>query len=296
MTVVFLPVIWFVTDKIIEPRLGSFDPTLAAATGAGDESDKPLSDSEKRGLRFAGLAAVVVIALWLLFLFGPGTPLIDESAPSDAQFAPFYKSLVAAFFLLFLIAGWAYGKGAGTITDHRDLVKMMTGSMEDLAYYLVLAFTAAHFVAMFGWSDLGLILAVHGANFLGSTDLPAAALLAAIILVSALLNLFVGSASAKWALIAPVMVPMLMLLGISPEMATGAYRVGDSATNIITPLMVYFPLILIFCQRWQSTFGLGSLVATMLPYSIALMIAGLTMTIGWVILDLPLGPGADVFL
>ena len=117
-----------------------------------------------------------------------------------------------------------------------------------------------------------------------------------IILVSALLNLFVGSASAKWALIAPVMVPMLMLLGISPEMATGAYRVGDSATNIITPLMVYFPLILIFCQRWQSSFGLGSLVATMLPYSIALMIAGLAMTIGWVILDLPLGPGASVFL
>ena len=107
-------------------------------------------------------------------------------------------------------------RGAGTIADHRDLVKMMTGSMEDLAYYLVLAFTAAHFVAMFGWSDLGLILAVHGANFLGSTDLPAAALLAAIILVSALLNLFVGSASAKWALIAPVMVPMLMLLVISP--------------------------------------------------------------------------------
>ena len=172
----------------------------------------------------------------------------------------------------------------------------MTGSMEDLAYYLVLAFTAAPFVTMFGWSDLGLILAVHGANFLGGTDLPAAALLAAIIVVSALLNLFVGSASAKWALIAPVMVPMLMLLGISPEMATGAYRVGDSATNIITPLMVYFPLILIFCQRWQSSFGLGSLVATMLPYSIALMIAGLTMTIGWVILDLPLGPGASVFL
>ena len=222
--------------------------------------------------------------------------MIDESAPADAQFAPFYKSLVAAFFLLFLIAGWAYGKGAGSITDHRDLVKMMTGSMEDLAYYLVLAFTAAHFVAMFGWSDLGLILAVHGANFLGGTDLPAAALLAAIIIVSALLNLFVGSASAKWALIAPVMVPMLMLLGISPEMATGAYRVGDSATNIITPLMVYFPLILIFCQRWQSSFGLGSLVATMLPYSIALMIAGLAMTIGWVILDLPLGPGASVFL
>jgi aminobenzoyl-glutamate transport protein len=210
--------------------------------------------------------------------------------------APFYKSLVAAFFILFLLAGWAYGKGAGTITNHRDLVRMMTGAMEDLAYYLVLAFAAAHFVAMFSWSNLGLILAVHGADFLGSTNMPAWALLTSIILVSSLLNLFVGSASAKWALIAPVMVPMLMLLGISPEMATAAYRVGDGATNIITPLMVYFPLILIFCQRWQSSFGLGSLAATMLPYSVGLLMSGLVMTIVWVVLDLPLGPGASVFM
>ena len=210
--------------------------------------------------------------------------------------APFYKSLVAAFFILFLLAGWAYGKGAGTINDHRDLVKMMTGAMEDLAYYLVLAFAAAHFVAMFSWSNLGLILAVHGADFLSSTNMPAWALLTSIILVSSLLNLFVGSASAKWALIAPVMVPMLMLLGITPEMATAAYRVGDGATNIITPLMVYFPLILIFCQRWQSNFGLGSLAATMLPYSIGLLVSGLAMTIAWVVFDLPLGPGASVFM
>lgn len=209
--------------------------------------------------------------------------------------APFYKSLVAAFFVLFLLAGWAYGKGAGTVQNHRDLVKMMTGAMEDLAYYLVLAFAAAHFVAMFSWSNLGLILAVHGADFLSSTNMPAWALLTSIILVSSLLNLFVGSASAKWALIAPVMVPMLMLLGISPEMATAAYRVGDGATNIITPLMVYFPLILIFCQRWQSNFGLGSLAATMLPFSIGLLLSGLAMTIMWVVLDLPLGPGASVF-
>ena len=111
-----------------------------------------------------------------------------------------------------------------------------------------------------------------------------------------MLNIFVGSASAKWALLAPVLVPMLMLLGISPEMATAAYRVGDGATNIITPLMVYFPLILIFCQRWQKDFGLGSLAATMLPYSIGLLLAGLAMTIGWVMLDLPLGPGAGVFI
>ena len=295
MTAIFVPVIWFITDKMIEPRLGNFNPSQAS-NDATNDGVKPLSELERKGLTYAGLATLFVIALWIFFTLGPGTPLIDETAKAEAQMTPFYQSLVAAFFLLFLLAGWAYGKGAGSIKDHRDLVGMMTSAMEDLAYYLVLAFAAAHFVAMFAWSGLGLILAVNGADFLAATNLPAWALLTAIILISSLLNLFVGSASAKWALIAPVMVPMLMLLGISPEMATAAYRVGDSATNIITPLMVYFPLILIFCRRWQSSFGIGSLTATMLPYSIGLMVAGLLMTIGWVVLDLPLGPGAGVFI
>ena len=296
MTFVFLPVIWYVTDKMIEPRLGKWDPAKAGNAPAGEQTNDALTDGERRGLRWAGLAVLGVCALWIFFAIGPGTPLINENATPEARLTPFYQSLVAGFFLLFLLAGWAYGKGAGVIGDHRDLVKMMSGAMEDLAYYLVLAFAAAHFVAMFGWSNLGLILAVNGADVLGSSGLPAWALLAAIIVVSGILNLFVGSASAKWALLSPVLVPMLMLLDISPEMATAAYRVGDSATNIITPLMVYFPLILIFCQRWQKDFGLGSLAATMLPYSIGLMVIGIALTIGWVVLDLPLGPGAQVFM
>lgn len=296
MVFIFVPVIWFITDRIIEPRLGRFDPELAAAVDSDEVAHGSLTGPERKGLVYAGLVTLAVIALWIFFTVGPGTPLIDESASAEAQMSPFYRSLVGAFFLLFVLAGWAYGKGAGTISDHRDLVKMMTGAMADLGYYMVLAFAAAHFVAMFAWSGLGLVLAVHGADFLAATNLPAWALLTAIILISSLLNLIVGSASAKWALIAPVMVPMLMLLGISPEMATAAYRVGDSATNIITPLMVYFPLILIFCQRWQANFGLGSLTATMLPYSLGLIFAGLLMTIAWVVLDLPLGPGAGVFI
>ena len=295
MVMVYLPVIWFVTDRIIEPRLGDFDPALAKIINIEQLSDRPLTPGENRGLAYGGIAALVVIGLWSLMTLGPGTPLIDEGAAAEAQLTPFYESLVAGSFVLFLSSGWAYGKGAGTIRCHRDVVKMMTESMEDLAYYLVLSFVAAHFVAMFGWSNLGLIFAVHGADFLESTSMPSWVLLTLIILLSALLNLFVGSASAKWALISPVLVPMLMLLGISPEMATAAYRVGDSATNIITPLMVYFPLILIFCQRWRSDFGIGSLAAMMLPYSLALITAGLGMTILWVVLDLPLGPGAGVF-
>jgi aminobenzoyl-glutamate transport protein len=245
-----------VTDRIIEPRLGRYVAEEGAAIAAG-EADAPLAPEQRRGLKRAGLVTLGVVLLWLFFLLGPGTPLIDQEAAPEGRLTPFYRSLVAGFFILFLAAGWAYGKAAGTIGDHRDVVKMMSGSMADLAYYLVL--------------------------------------LALIVLFTASLNLFVGSASAKWALLAPVLVPMLMLLGISAEMTTAAYRVGDSTTNIITPLMVYFPLILVFCQRWQKDFGLGSLAATMLPYSIALLAVGVAMVVGWVALDLPLGPGAPVY-
>lgn len=297
MFIVFLPVIWYVTDRIIEPRLGPWDPAGAGRPADDEPMDRPLSAAECKGLTRAGIATLAVVALWLLFTFGPGTPLINEDAEiAEARLTPLYQSLVAGFFILFLFAGWAYGSAVGTITNHRDLVKMMAGAMEDLAYYLVLAFAAAHFVALFTWSNLGLIMAVEGAAALKASGLPAWALLAGIIVLTAGLNLFVGSASAKWALLAPVLVPMLMLLGISPEMATAAYRVGDGSTNIITPLMVYFPLILIFCQRWARDFGMGSLAATMLPYSIGILISGTIMTIGWVALDLPLGPGAGVFI
>jgi aminobenzoyl-glutamate transport protein len=305
MTVIFLPVIWFVTDRMIEPRLGTYvPPGEAERTAAGQSGepaseavvDAPLTGRERKGLARAGLAALAVVALWADFTLGPGTPLINEDAAAQARLTPFYQSLVAGFFLLFLLSGWAYGAAVGTISGHRDLVKLMSESMGDLAYYLVLAFAAAHFVAMFGWSNLGLILAVHGADGLRELALPAPLLLAMIVLFSALLNLFVGSASAKWALLAPVLVPMLILLGVSPEMSTAAYRVGDSATNIITPLMVYFPLILIFCQRWRKDFGIGSLAAMMLPYSMGLLLAGLALVVGWVALDLPLGPGAGVHI
>ena len=300
MTFAYLPIIWFVTDAIIAPRLGSWNPALAGTVQAdADEEDqdvdRDLTSGERRGLRHAGLAMLAVCAAWALFTLGPGTPLYDEGALPEARLTPFYQSLVAFFLMVFVAGGWAYGRAAGTIGDHRDLVKMMSGAMEDMAYYLVLAFAAAHFVAMFDWSNLGLISAVKGANVLRASGLPAWAMLGAIVLFSGLLNLFIGSASAKWALLAPVLVPMMMLLGLSPEMATAAYRVGDSATNVITPLLVYFPLVMVFCQRWQSDFGLGSLMAMMLPYSLGIMLAGLSLTVGWVVLDLPLGPGASVF-
>ncbi len=292
MTVVFLPVIWYITDRVIEPRLTPM--TDAQDAEVAEQSAEGLTMDERRGLKMAGLAVLGVVAVWVFLCVGPGTPLIDESAPPESRFNPLFQSLVAGFLVIFLAAGWAYGAAAGTVKNHRDLVAMMRDAMGDMAYYLVLSFAAAHFVAMFNWSNLGLIFAIHGADVLESSGLPDVALMATIILFAAVLNLFIGSASAKWALLAPVLVPMLMLLGLSPEMSTAAYRVGDSATNIITPLMPYFPLVLVFAQRWQKDFGLGSLVATMLPYSLFLLLAGLLLTVIWVFLGLPLGPLATV--
>ncbi len=312
MTLVFLPIIWYITDRVIEPRMGTYggaglpgssdEENLQTGAGDSDESDADdLDDAdtgvdqpERRGLIRAGWAVLGVIAVWVFLCIGPGTPLIDESAPVEGRFTPLFQSLVAGFCVVFLAAGWAYGTAAGTVRTHRDLIDMMKGAMGDMAYYLVLAFAAAHFVAMFNWSNLGLIFAIHGAAVLESSNMPDTLLMASIILFGAVLNLFIGSASAKWALLAPVLVPMLMLVGISPEMTTAAYRVGDSATNIITPLMPYLPLVLVFAQRWQKDFGLGSLVATMLPYSMFLLLAGLILTILWVFLGLPLGPAAPV--
>lgn len=296
MTIFFLPAIWYVTDKIVEPRLGpwSTDSKLTA-----DLMSQNLSDVEKKGLSRAYLAALFVIALWALMCVGEKAPLwlnTPETASAEwyVKAAPLFKSLVAAFFLLFLLSAWVYGSTTGKIKSHRDLVSMMSDSMKEMGYYLVLAFVAAHFVAMFAWSNLGLILAVKGANLIQGSGLPVPLLLILILIFTMLLNLLVGSASAKWALMAPVLVPMMMLLGVSPEATTGVYRVGDGVTNIITPLMVYFPLILVFAQKWKPNFGIGNLTALMLPYSIGIGIAGVILVFFWVLFGIPMGPNAPI--
>ena len=321
MTFVFTPVIWFVTDRVIEPRLG---PWTGGAVAGGspqegqEDPSAPLTDGQKRGLWMAGLALLVVSVVWLILTVDlvhlvtggaasmyplnadgiPDRPLFAESNDPSVLLAqrlvPFFQSLVAGFMILFVFAGIAYGRAAGTVKDHRDVVSMMSGAMGDMAYYLVLAFFSAYFVEMFNQSQLGLIFAVNGADAIEAANLPLPITLGFIVLFAAILNLFVGSASAKWALMAPVLVPMLMIIGVSPEMATAAYRVGDGATNIITPLMVYFPLVLVFARRWVPEFGIGSLTASMLPYSVWMLITGILMTIAWVYLGLPLGPGASV--
>ena len=304
---VYLPLIWFVTDKIVEPRLGKWVPDSGSDMESYGSENKPLTDEQRKGLRWALYALIGVCLAWALMTFMPGRPLYDPTAcPADqaaaglcapvSNYSPFFRSLVAGFMILFLAAGWAYGKAAGTIKSQKDLVDMMSEAMKDMGYYLVLMFAAAHFVAMFNWSNLGLVSAVHGADAIQSSGLPLPIVLGLIVLFAGLLNLFVGSASAKWALLAPVLVPMLLLLGVSPDAATAVYRVGDGATNIITPLMVYFPLVLVFAQRWTKDFGLGSLTAMMIPYSIWMLITGVILVMLWIMLGWPFGPGAPALI
>lgn len=237
VVIVFTPIVWFITDRVIEPRLGPWSP--AASTPATPSERQPLTAAEKRGLLWAGLTILGTMALWALITALPASPFVDPEAEPAQRFNPLYRSLVAFFAVTFFASGAAYGAGSGSIRSHRDLVRMMGEGISQLAPYIVLAFFAAHFVAMFNWSGLGPILAVNAAAALQQVALPTPLLLISVVLVSCVFDLFIGSASAKWSALAPIVVPMFMLLGISPEMTTAAYRMGDSVTNIATPLMSY---------------------------------------------------------
>ena len=295
IVVIFTPAIWFITDKVVEPRLGKWGGEADADMKA-ELARSEVTPQEQRGLRWAGLAALAIVGLYAALTMIPGySPLIDADAEGTAQLQPFYGALIAGFFLLFVSCGIAFGVAAGTIKKSDDVTAMMREGIVTLAPYIVFVFFAAHFVAMFNWSRLGPIIAINGAEALQTLSLPAPFLLVSVLLLSSFLDLFIGSASAKWSALAPVVVPMFMLLGISPEMTTAAYRMGDSYTNIMTPLMSYFPLILAFARRWDKSFGVGSLLALMLPFALTFMVLGISMVVMWVFMDLPLGPGAQVF-
>ena len=271
-----------VTELVVAPQLGSWDGGAARI-----DADHELTVDEKRGLTRAGVVLLVCVLAVLALTLSPGAPLRGE----DGGFDPLFKSLVAIFFFVFLLTALVYGAATKTIQSDRDVVAMATESMKDMAGYITLAFVAAQFITLFGWSNLAPLTAIGGASLLQGLGASGPLLLGALVLLTAMLNLFMGSASAKWAIIGPVVAPMLMLLGLSPEAATAAFRVGDSVTNIITPLMFFFPLILVFAQRYAPQMGLGSLIAVMLPYSIAFLVSGLGLLLVWVALGWPLGPG-----
>ena len=277
---------WFLTDRVVEPRLRN-------VALDGDPSEMPkmetLGAKERRGL-FASLVALAIGIVILVLTSAPsGSVLRAPDGSLTASTAPLMQSIVPLIFLLFLIPGVVYGYVAGTVKSHRDIIKGMSKTMSTMGYYIVLAFFASLFIAAFGQSNLGALIALKGATFLKAMAMPGAITIVGIILLSATVNLLIGSASAKWALLAPIFVPMLMQLGVSPELTQAAYRVGDSTTNIITPLMPYFPLVVVFCQRYVKSTGIGTLVSMMLPFSVTFLVFWTLFLLGYWMLGLPLG-------
>ncbi len=271
----------FVTEKILEPRLGPYKSDVDFSA-----ENKALTPIEKKGLWAAGLVVLVCAAV-IGFMFIPSDGILRDAS---GRLNPFYVSIVPLMLFVFFLSGLAYGLVTKTIRSDKDAAKMTAESMASMGGYIVLAFAAAQFVAYFNWSNLGVIFAISGADTLKSIGFTGIPLIVAFVLVASFINIIIGSASAKWAIMAPIFVPMLMLMGYSPELTQAAYRIGDSYTNILTPLLPYFPLIIVFAQKYQKDIGIGTIISVMLPFAIAFALVRILMLILWMVFNLPLGP------
>ena len=289
----------FVTTRIVEPKLGTFDPSRAANDLEDPEDGlKTLSPEEKRGLKLAGVTVLVMLGgLALLALPENGwfrDPAVNALLIDDLR--PMLRSVVSLIFVFFIVPSIVFGRVTGSVRNDRDVIDGMGRAMSSLGPYMVLVFFAAQFVSFFNWTNLGTITAVVGADLLTRFDLTGPIVFVPFILMCCFVNLMLGSASAQWAVTAPIFVPMLMTVGYSPEVIQAAYRIGDSTTNIITPMMSYFGLILAVAMRYDRKLGIGTLIATMIPYSITYLIGWVTLFYVWVFaLGLPVGPGSPTY-
>lgn len=283
----------WVTEKIVEPRLGSYKQEGNEET---DESLDGLKPVEKKGLIWAGVSLVIGLGLTALLILPENAPMRGTEGSTMDQIvqSPFMSSLVPIIAILFLIPGLVYGVVTKVIRNDKDVAGQMSDTMASMGMFIVLAFTAGQFVAYFNESNMGLVLGVYGAKFLDSINLTGIPLILIFILITAFINLFIGSASAKWAMMAPVFVPIMMQLGYSPELTQMAYRVADSTTNIISPLMTYFAIIIAFAQKYDKKMGIGTLISTMIPYSIFFLVGWTIMLIIWMLFGIPLGPGGPL--
>lgn len=284
-----------VTIFIVEPKLGTYNPDKADPDILDKRMMEPLSAGERKGLVWAGFALLGVLAVMALTLV-PEWGILRNPDTGDRINSPFFRGFVVWILIFFVVTGIAYGRVVGTMKNDRDVINAMAAALASLGLYIVLVFFAAQFVAFFGWTNLGAITAVTGANFLQDTGLTGPVIFFLFILMCAFVNLMLGSASAQWAVTAPIFVPMLMLIGYAPEVIQAAYRIGDSSTNIITPMMSYFGLILAWATRYQKDLGVGTLIAMMLPYSILFMLIWSGFFFLWTfVLGLPVGPGSPTY-
>ncbi|MEC9281754.1 MAG: AbgT family transporter [Bdellovibrionota bacterium] len=285
----------WVTHRFVEPNLGQYDISQAEKVVQNSNKIDPLSNLEKKGLVYAALTTAIMILI-VAFLVVPENGVLRDPVTGSILKSPFLKGIVAFIFFFFLIPSIVYGKIVGSIKSDKDVIDGMSDAMSTLALYIVLVFFAAQFVAYFKWTNLGAIFAVLGADFLKAINLTGPEIFVPFILMCGFVNLMLGSASAQWAVTAPIFVPMLMLVGYSPEVIQAAYRIGDSTTNIITPMMSYFGLILAFAARFNKNIGIGTIISTMLPYSLFFMIGWTILFYIWVfLLGMPVGPGAPTY-
>lgn len=285
-TLLIVGIAWYLTDKVIEPRLKDVEVD-------GDPADIPkfeeLSPKQTKALRAATVTMLLGIVALVGILYPDTSPMRDAQGSLTSFSAPVMQSIVPLIFLLFLMPGVVYGFMSGTYTTTKDMIDSMTKAMQGMSYYIVMAFFCALFIDAFGKSNLGALLAIEGAEILKSLALPSMVTIVGIIFLTAFVNLFVGSSSAKWALLGPIFVPMLMQLNISPDLTQAAYRLGDSSSNIITPLMPYFPLVVVYCQRYVKSTGIGTLLSLMLPFSVSILLLWTIFLLGYWALGIPLG-------
>ncbi|WP_339227065.1 AbgT family transporter [Oceanobacillus sp. FSL K6-2867] len=279
----------WVTERVVEPRLGAYN---------GDQKEKldGLQSIEKKGLIWSGVAVVVALVLASLLVLPQNAPMRGTEGDWMAQIiqSPFMSSLVPIIAILFFVPGLVYGVITKSIRNDKDVAAQMSDTMASMGMFIVLAFTAGQFVAFFNESNMGLVLGVYGAEFLDSVNLTGIPLIVIFILITAVINIFIGSATAKWAMMAPIFVPIMMQMGYSPELTQMAYRIADSSTNIISPLMTYFAIIIAFAQKYDKKMGIGTLVSVMVPYSMFFLIGWTIMLIIWFLFGLPLGPGGPL--
>lgn len=278
----------WITDKIVEPRLGPYTNKVEES----ETSFNKLSRREKKGLRNALFALTAIIIITLIGLIPENG--FFRGTDGGLLTSPLIRGVVAMLFVTAGAMGLAYGFTTGAFKNDADVVHGMSVSMKTLATYIVLVFFAAQFVAYFKWSNLGIIMAVKGANVLMSADIGLIPLMILFILLSATINMLMGSASAKWAILAPIFIPMFMIMGYSPELSQVVYRIGDSVTNVISPMMSFFALIIAFVQKYDPKAGIGTIIAAMVPYSVGFLISWVLLLIVWLLLGLPLGPDAGI--
>jgi len=276
-----------ITDKLVEPRLSPYKPDSV-------QNVDDISMDEKRGMRFAGISALVYVII-IAILVLPQNGLLRNPETGSFLSSPFMSGIIFFMMLLFLIPGLFYGIGTGVIKNDKDVIELMNKAISGLSSFMVLIFFAAQFTAFFNYSNMGTIISVSGANFLKSIGFVGLPLIICYILLTAFINIFIAVDTAKWAIMAPIFVPMFMRLGLSPELTQAAYRIGDSCTNIIAPLMPFFVLTVAFFQKYDKKAGMGSVISTMLPYSVAFLIGWTIMFSIWYLLGLPLGPGSPMF-